>query len=138
MENQKKEIEISKSFVSRIINRILNSLALSFMILIIVQHFGTLSNEYNYHSYTGERLSSIVTFKSPLAEKGFLYNPNVISKSNIDEDVKLDYSEKFFKVYTADLIDNHKSKFLILSIIIITLMYLISNFKSKYSVKFKK
>lgn len=32
MENQKKEIEISKSFISRIINRILNSLALSFMI----------------------------------------------------------------------------------------------------------
>ncbi len=135
MENQRKEIEISKSFISRIINRILNALALSFIILIIVQHFGTFSREYNYHYYSGEIVSSMVTFKSPLSEKGNLYHPKVISKSNNDEDVKLDYSEKFFKVYAADLIDNHKTKFFILFIVTLILIYSISNLKNKYSIK---
>lgn len=135
METQKKEITISKSFISRITNSILNALALSFIILIIVQHFGTISRKYNYHYYSGEIVSSRVAFKSPLAEEWDLYYPKVISDSNYEDDIKLDYSEKFFKIYTADLINNHKTKFFILSIVIFTLIYLISNLKNKYSIK---
>ncbi|SFN09668.1 hypothetical protein SAMN05421741_101109 [Paenimyroides ummariense] len=141
METQKKEITINKSSVSRITNSILNAMALSFIILIIVQHFGVISREYNYHYYSGKIVSAKVTFRSPLVDEWNLFYPKMetyyYSENDDNFEIELDYSEKFFKIYTADLINNHKTKFLILSIVILALIYLISYLKNKYSIKLK-
>lgn len=142
METQKKEIAISKSFIKKTFVYLLYAILFSFLTLLLVQHFGEIFIEKILNLHTFETFGEKIRYNSPLHPHFFYpdlppiyyaFNPSGYSY-NLDD---IEYSTKIFKIYIPDLLENCKMKFFILFIVTLTLIYLISNLKNKYSIKLK-